>query len=250
MRTKPQRPAKYPRVPWKPLEVMTNPRLVERYWSRVDRTGGEDACWPWTHANRTTFGYGVLQGSIAYEKYSLSAHRIAFALHHGREAIGWVLHSCDNPPCCNPVHLREGSGQDNMDDRTARGRVRVGRKARDFTEAERSGAVAMRIAGASLREVAASVGCHVASAQRWCADAGLARVRGENARGRGLPTTGYVERALSFSWRHEHRAARASGARHDAAECGQVGAAGNAPTPRLESPLGPAPQSRQGALNG
>lgn len=33
-----------------------------------------------------------------------------------------ALHSCDNPPCANPRHLRWGTLQDNMDDKVARGR--------------------------------------------------------------------------------------------------------------------------------
>lgn len=33
-----------------------------------------------------------------------------------------ALHSCDNPPCANPRHLRWGTLQENMDDKVARGR--------------------------------------------------------------------------------------------------------------------------------
>jgi len=34
-----------------------------------------------------------------------------------------VLHSCDNPACCWPYHLRFGTHQDNMDDKKSRGRA-------------------------------------------------------------------------------------------------------------------------------
>lgn len=33
-----------------------------------------------------------------------------------------ALHSCDNPPCCNPRHLRWGSIAENMAEMVARGR--------------------------------------------------------------------------------------------------------------------------------
>lgn len=36
-----------------------------------------------------------------------------------------VIHSCDNPPCCNPKHLRVGTHADNAEDRSRRGRHRT-----------------------------------------------------------------------------------------------------------------------------
>lgn len=34
----------------------------------------------------------------------------------------FVLHTCDNPPCCNPAHLYRGTALDNARDRDTRGR--------------------------------------------------------------------------------------------------------------------------------
>ena len=34
----------------------------------------------------------------------------------------WVLHSCDNPPCVNPNHLRIGTPKENNEDMMSRGR--------------------------------------------------------------------------------------------------------------------------------
>lgn len=35
--------------------------LAERFWSKVDRSGGSDGCWVWTRA-RNTWGYGSFGG--------------------------------------------------------------------------------------------------------------------------------------------------------------------------------------------
>lgn len=33
------------------------------------------------------------------------------------------MHSCDNPPCCNPAHLSAGTNQQNLADAAAKGRL-------------------------------------------------------------------------------------------------------------------------------
>lgn len=105
-------------------------RAVTRFWSRVDKSGGPDACWPWTGGRGNQ--YGKAGGVIPGEQF---AHRVAFILTNGRKpeaaqlfrGAACVLHSCDNPPCCNPAHLREGTMADNMRDRDERGRDRFSR---------------------------------------------------------------------------------------------------------------------------
>ena len=53
------------------------------------------------------------------------AHRVALANHQGIEippADVHCLHSCDNPVCVNPEHLRWGTAKDNARDARARNR--------------------------------------------------------------------------------------------------------------------------------
>ena len=52
----------------------------------------------------------------------VGAHVYALSVVLGRWPVGFVLHSCDNPSCVNPDHLREGSHADNMRDMTSRNR--------------------------------------------------------------------------------------------------------------------------------
>lgn len=51
-------------------------------------------------------------------------HRIAYELSSGKTVSKdvLILHSCDNPACCNPLHLREGTNKDNASDRSERKR--------------------------------------------------------------------------------------------------------------------------------
>lgn len=91
---------------------------LERLDARVDRSGGPDACWPWMGA-RNEHGYGVLRVDGRNER----THRLALRREEPDPGPDIkVLHSCDNPPCCNPSHLRYGSQGDNIMDAIERGR--------------------------------------------------------------------------------------------------------------------------------
>ncbi len=93
--------------------------MPERFWAKVDATGGPEACWPW-RAGRHKQGYGRFTppgGPLSL------AHRVACELAHGPAPTGIdALHACDNPPCCNPAHLRWATHAENMRDMLRRGR--------------------------------------------------------------------------------------------------------------------------------
>lgn len=96
---------------------------IARFWEKVD-IRGEDECWPWMAA-RIGNGYGSF--TIANKKrggLKVVASRISCYLAHGPCTQSWnkTLHSCDNPPCCNPAHLRWGTQQHNVDDAVERNR--------------------------------------------------------------------------------------------------------------------------------
>ncbi len=99
-----------------PLEV--------RFWARVKK-GAPDECWPWqptfvkAFKEQTKWRYGRFEHGWKIYK----SHRLAWQLTHGEIPEGlWVLHKCDNPPCCNPAHLFLGTDLDNVRDCIAKGR--------------------------------------------------------------------------------------------------------------------------------
>lgn len=84
------------------------------------------ACWGWRGA-LTPSGYGSIAVKTAKGWRPARAHRLAYELLVGPIPEGLhVLHHCDHPPCCNPVHLYLGTHDDNMRDMAKRGRATGG----------------------------------------------------------------------------------------------------------------------------
>lgn len=93
--------------------------LPDRFLMRVTVLGPDD-CWPWI-GSRFIKGYGNASG--LKPRLEVSAHRVAYRLFVGPIPEGnQVMHTCDNPPCCNPAHLRTGTNADNIHDKYAKGR--------------------------------------------------------------------------------------------------------------------------------
>jgi len=88
------------------------------FWSKVVKREG-DKCWDWAGHTRWD-GYGRFR----HQHKAVFAHRYSYELHHGQIPDGMsVMHTCDNPICTNPKHLRVGTHQENMDDMRAKGRA-------------------------------------------------------------------------------------------------------------------------------
>lgn len=94
------------------------PLVSDRFQAKVS-IGLPDDCWPWTGSrNRDGYGQVMLEGK------KQKAHRVVLAWKLGRpiKPGKQSMHTCDNPPCCNPDHLREGSHAENMEDSRQKGR--------------------------------------------------------------------------------------------------------------------------------
>ena len=98
-----------------------------RFWNKVDKSGGPNACWVWL-AGKRRHEYGAFSIQRNKKTLTLVAHRIAFELGGGIIGKGEIVRHrvCDFPPCCNPSHLRTGSIQDNSNDMVEKGRQRKG----------------------------------------------------------------------------------------------------------------------------
>lgn len=95
---------------------------IARFWSKVDQSGGPDACWPWTKG-RYQKGYG----SFGVGGKNKGSHRVAYELVKGPIPAGLcVCHRCNNPRCCNPRHLATGTYAENSRYAVLCGRVASG----------------------------------------------------------------------------------------------------------------------------
>jgi hypothetical protein len=88
-----------------------------KFWADVDRSGGPDACWPYSAARPGS--YGLTDAGRAMTG-SAAAHVVAFTLAMGlpKAPDGKLVlrHLCDNKPCCNPAHLMPGTQSENVGD--------------------------------------------------------------------------------------------------------------------------------------
>lgn len=93
---------------------------MDRFWNKVNKT---DGCWIWT-ASKTYQGYGYFRLDGRMQK----AHRVSYKILKGQIPNGMmILHSCHNPSCVNPEHLRIGTNQENMRDMSNAKRGNAGR---------------------------------------------------------------------------------------------------------------------------
>lgn len=77
--------------------------LSERFWEKVDRSGGSKACWVWLAAIKPD-GYAAFWVSAA--RKTRSAHLVLYEATHGAVPSGLTLdHLCRNRACVNPAHL-------------------------------------------------------------------------------------------------------------------------------------------------
>lgn len=107
--------------------------IVTRFWAKVriceHGVACDRCCWEWQGARLAAGGYGAFTITATEGKQvTARAHVVALELHLQSflSLDLWALHTCDNPPCCNPAHLFAGTHQDNMEDMRRKGRIARG----------------------------------------------------------------------------------------------------------------------------
>ena len=97
--------------------------LLDRFWEKVDTSGGADACWPWRGAvsrgRRARDGYGAIRTGGAGTPIE-RAHRFALVLKTAMdppELEAGHGPTCTTTLCCNPRHLRWVTREENEADK-------------------------------------------------------------------------------------------------------------------------------------
>lgn len=122
---------------------MYTQRVIDRFWANVEKS---NECWEWSGGIYGSNGYGRMWDG----ERAVGAHRVSYTIHHGPIAGGlFVLHHCDNPRCVRPEHLYTGTNQDNINDRSRRGRGCVGDAHWSRKDPERARASALRASKAA-----------------------------------------------------------------------------------------------------
>jgi hypothetical protein len=99
------------------LQKIKDPKI--HFWEQVDKAHGpvppalKTKCWVWTKGKYNSDGYGA----ASFHGKSYLAHRLAWFFTFGAWPKDNICHKCDNPLCCRPSHLFDGTDQDNVDDR-------------------------------------------------------------------------------------------------------------------------------------
>lgn len=152
-------------VPFK--RVSDNDLVKARLFNkcRLSDTG----CWVWTGPTRNKYGVFYVGNK------DRSAHRISYEAFIGPVPKGLhLLHSCDNPGCINPAHLRPGTAKENAGDRQSRGRGRDSRgELTGTSKLTAENVIAIRASDKSPAELATEFGVskqriwHVRQGKSW-----------------------------------------------------------------------------------
>lgn len=99
-----------------PAESALLAAKVTEFWTNVHKRG-QGQCWPWTGYEEDGYGRFFFEGKMR------GAHELAVTFTTGERRAQALdtCHSCNNPICCNPNHLRFDTRRGNVADMMAAG---------------------------------------------------------------------------------------------------------------------------------
>ena len=122
---------------------------IKRLWAGITK-GGPDVCWEWEKAVSSNGGYGL----INIGGKTVRAHRVVYFLMRGDLIAELeILHTCNNPPCCNPNHLIQDTHAANLQQAKTEGRLAVGKGTNSKVNLSEEAIRDILTSTASLREL-------------------------------------------------------------------------------------------------
>lgn len=90
-----------------------NVEYFYRFWEKVDIKVNTKECWNWL-ANVAIYEYDYEYSKFWCHNKMIRTNRVAYTLSKGDISDNKVvMHTCNNPICCNPNHLKLGSLSEN-----------------------------------------------------------------------------------------------------------------------------------------
>lgn len=147
---------------------MNKQQKQNAFLSKVNQT---ENCWEWC-GTKNPAGYGIIQTDWAKEMKTQYAHRISYMLFKGDLNGLDILHSCDNPKCVNPSHLRLGTQAENNKDRDEKGRHKalsgLEHGSSIFNKQQIDDIRKMRSEGIYYKDIAEKYNCNRRTIERIC----------------------------------------------------------------------------------
>lgn len=134
----------------------TKPNTALDLLEKIDAEAGLQTCWNWT---KSKFKNGY--GQISKDGHPKAAHRWVYEHFYNVQLkpSQIVRHKCDNPSCCNPLHLLLGTQVDNIRDMLERQRWRPGKQPKEINEETKQKIIKLAKIGLSQRKIASALGC-------------------------------------------------------------------------------------------
>lgn len=105
------------------IEDIVNAENSKKKFLEFIYIGEDSQCWNWKYSLNQGRGMFTVQYQKDKTFRKVYSSRLSWIFFRGAIPENLcVLHTCDNPKCCNPHHLYLGTKQDNARDREERGR--------------------------------------------------------------------------------------------------------------------------------